>query len=133
MAVGEKIKFDINRFLLHWTNPEAIGIICETREEFLQTMLYLESFLDITVYSNSTLLDDLKRVKEREVFEFEFNEWVSIYCAEDCDGILHIHCDGSSSLDNGTEITDYLFTDIEFEKVPKMVIYQNSLMNFLNI
>lgn len=101
MALGEKVIFDINRFKLHFEDPNAICVACRKTEQIMHLIkICANNRIRIPDYFNEEYIYDQL---------YKMRDWVTVYCS---DGSLSISTD--CDIDFMECESDYYYEDIIF-------------------
>lgn len=125
MALGEKVTFDINRFYLHYVEPNAIAITCVSQEEIDQAINIIKKFTGNISFAEEDNINNIYNIWEDK----SPINWVNLYTT----GSHTIRVVTDVDCTYGSCNSDYYFSDIDFGingfDIPE--IKPMDLLNFL--
>lgn len=123
MAIGDKVVFDMKRFMSSFHSIDAIAITCYSFTELKWAIDYIKKS------APSSLGWDFKTDDENLLRRWEnADEWISLYCRR-LGSATHVDLCADSQCSGKFYESDYRFSDIEF--FPPIQIDCDEVLNLL--
>lgn len=123
MAIGDKVVFDMKRFMSSFHSIDAIAITCYSFTELKWAIDYIKKS------APSSLGWDFKTDDENLLRRWEnADEWISLYCRV-LGSSVHVDLCADSQCNGKLYESDYCFSDIEF--FPSMQIDSDEILSLL--